>query len=113
MMFKWFKRWIEFEKQLKMMGEIINKKSYLKGYNHGYRKAMTIRNGIEKAENDWHDLRKNPMDLPPKMISNPNFSIDVLSDRGEIVCFNFYTCEWFYWRNGNPIAWREIPHFER
>ena len=67
--------------------------------------------GYNKA-NEWHDLRKNPNDLPPKMISNPNFSIDVLSDIGEIVCFNFTANEWFYWRHKKPIAWREIPKFK-
>ena len=60
----------------------------------------------------WHDLRKDPTDLPPKMVSNHNFSIEVLSDKGEIVCYNFHYCEWFYWRSGEPIAWCEIPTFE-
>ena len=51
----------------------------------------------------------NPADLPPKMVSNHNFSIEVLSDKGEIVRYNFHYCEWFYWRSGEPIAWCELP----
>ena len=66
-----------------------------------------------KARLQWHDLRENPNDLPPKMVSNHNFSIEVLSDRGEIVCYNFHYCEWFYWRRGKPIAWCEIPTFDK
>ena len=66
-----------------------------------------------KARLQWHDLRKDPNDLPPKIVSNHNFSIEVLSDRGEIVCYNFHYCEWFYWRRGKPIAWCEIPTFDK
>ena len=68
--------------------------------------------GLKAGRLQWHDLRKDKTDLPPKMVSNHNFSIEVLSDRGEIVCYNFHECEWFYWRSGKPIAWCEIPKFE-
>lgn len=68
--------------------------------------------GLKAGRPQWHDLRKDPNDLPPKMVSNHNFSIEVLSDRGEIVCYNFHYCEWFYWRSGEPIAWCEIPTFD-
>lgn len=69
--------------------------------------------GLKAGRPQWHDLRKDPNDLPPKMVSNHNFSIEVLSDRGEIVCYNFHYCEWFYWRSGEPIAWCEIPNFDK
>ena len=69
--------------------------------------------GLKAGRPQWHDLRKDPNDLPPKMVSNHNFSIEVLSDRGEIVCYNFHYCEWFYWRSGEPIAWCEIPTFDK
>ena len=69
--------------------------------------------GLKAGRPQWHDLRKDPNDLPPKMVSNHNFSIEVLSDRGEIVCYNFHYCEWFYWRSGKPIAWCEIPTFDK
>ena len=67
---------------------------------------------ISGSKGQWHDLRKNPADLPPKMVSNHNFSIEVLSDKGELVCYNFHYCEWFYWRSGEPIAWCELPTFD-
>ena len=69
--------------------------------------------GLKAGRPQWHDLRKNPTDSPPKMLSNPNFSIEVLSDKGEIVCYNFHYCDWFYWRSGSPIAWCEIPTFDK
>ena len=69
--------------------------------------------GLKAGRPQWHDLEKDPTDLPPKMVSNHNFSIEVLSDKGEIVCYNFHYCEWFYWRSGKPIAWCEIPTFDK
>jgi hypothetical protein len=69
--------------------------------------------GLKAGRPQWHDLRKDPTDLPPKMLGNSNFSIEVLSDRGELVCYNFHYCEWFYWRRGSPIAWCEIPTFDK
>ena len=69
--------------------------------------------GLKAGRPKWHDLREDPNDLPPKMVSNHNFSIEVLSDRGELVCYNFHYCEWFYWRSGKPIAWCEIPTFDK
>lgn len=67
--------------------------------------------GLKAGRPQWHDLRKDPTDLPQKMMSNPNFSIEVLSDKGEIVNYNFHFCEWYYWRRGKPIAWCEIPEY--
>ena len=69
--------------------------------------------GLKAGRPQWHDLRKDPNDLPPKMVSNHNFSIEVISDKGELVCYNFHYCEWFYWRSGKPIAWCEIPTFDK
>ena len=69
--------------------------------------------GLKAGRPQWHDLRKDKNDLPPKMVSNHNFSIEVLSDKGEIVRYNFHYCEWFYWTSGSPIAWCEIPTFDK
>ena len=69
--------------------------------------------GLKAGRPQWHDLRKDPTDLPPKMVSYHDFSIEVLSDRGEIVQYNFHYCEWFNWRSGKPIAWCEIPTFDK
>jgi hypothetical protein len=69
--------------------------------------------GLKAGRPQWHDLRKDKNDLPPKMLGNSNFSIEVLSDKGELVNYNFHYCEWFYWRSGSPIAWCEIPTFDK
>ena len=69
--------------------------------------------GLKVGRPQWHDLRKDPTDLPPKMVSNHNFSIEVLSDKGELVRYNFHYCKWFYWRSGEPIAWCELPTFDK
>ena len=74
---------------------------------------LTFLAGLKAGRPQWHDLRENPNDLPPKMDSNHNFSIEVLTDKGEIVRYNFHYCEWFYWRSGEPIAWCELPTFDK
>jgi hypothetical protein len=84
-----------------------HKKDAMYGYKDGFLA------GLKAGRPQWHDLRKDKNDLPPKMLGNSNFSIEVLSDRGELVCYNFHYCEWFYWRRGSPIAWCEIPTFDK
>lgn len=63
----------------------------------------------------WHDLRKNPDDLPED-------GIQVLSEKGDIVIYKSDCFLWFEYspnadniklRNWEkPIAWREKPKFE-
>ena len=93
------------------------KQGYLAGYHEGFKDCAKARLNTTTIsdcpiKDEWHDLRKDPTDLPPKMVSNPNFSIEVLSDKGEIVNYNFHFCEWYYWRSGKPIAWCEIPKWK-
>ena len=91
--------------------------AYIDGYHEGFKDCAKSRLNTTTIsdcpiKDEWHDLRKDPTDLPPKMVSNPNFSIEVLSDKGEIVNYNFHFCEWYYWRSGKPIAWCEIPKWK-
>lgn len=70
--------------------------------------------GCNKA-NEWHDLRKNPDDLPED-------GIQVLSEKGDIVIYKSDCFLWFEYspnednirlRNWEkPIAWCEKPKFE-
>jgi hypothetical protein len=70
-----------------------------------------------KKQITWHDLRKNPNDLPPLEKGTEFVSINVLTDRGEIACYQHCHGK-NYWRDCNwneidtPRAWREIPRFE-
>ena len=63
--------------------------------------------------NEWHDLRKNPNDLPPYDKSTSS-CIDVLSDEG-FVCF-YSDIDKCWYRHGchisPPKAWCKIPKFE-
>lgn len=77
--------------------------------------AMYYESAHGSVPSQWHDLRKNPDDLPPLERGAEFVSIDVLIDRGEIAyCYHGkdYWCDC----NGNkidtPRAWCEIPRFE-
>lgn len=66
----------------------------------------------------WHDLRKNPNDLPPlEKGAVVDATIDVLTDRGEIAYY-YYDGDESCWCDTNaneidmPKAWCEIPKFE-
>ena len=68
----------------------------------------------------WHDLRKDPNDLPLKM--GIGSEVVLISYDGEVSDFAYYNFEakrWehdedaFYICNPPPIAWCEIPKFEK
>lgn len=69
---------------------------------------------LNKKKTKWHDLRKNPDDLPPIEIGC--CTIDVLTDSGR---FAYYHHDNNCWVDSNgvdeidtPKAWCEIPKFE-
>lgn len=57
----------------------------------------------------WHDLRKDPKDLP----KDKKFKI---TDKGNIGFYDSYWEKWYYWNSNEmvfpPIAWCEIPSFK-
>lgn len=65
----------------------------------------------------WHDLRKNPDDLPER-IKNCNHTHEVLRQDGVKVRYNYYREAWQYFICDNlltkceVIAWCEVPKFE-
>jgi len=72
---------------------------------------------LEKEKVIWHDLRKNPKDLPPKDVGS--FSTFVITNKGigyYVDCQN----KWFvYWNvtgsyecSTEVVAWCELPKFE-
>ena len=72
---------------------------------------------LEKEKVIWHDLRKNPKDLPPKDVGT--FSTFVITNKGigyYVDCQN----KWFvYWNvtgsyecSTEVVAWCELPKFE-
>ena len=79
-----------------------------KGYSKRQIKQAFLA-GLEAGKPQWHDLRKDPNDLPP-----PKHY--VLSDFGSIVYLkdsNWYEATLnFSPEIDEPIAWCEIPKFE-
>lgn len=76
--------------------------------------AGAIENGIQ-----WHDLRKNPNDLPFKM--GIGSEVVLISYDGEVTDFAYYNFELKRWEHDGdafyicdppPVAWCEIPKFE-
>lgn len=67
----------------------------------------------EESSVVWHDLRKNPEDVPPL-----EHKVIVMSPSGEITSscryYDDYSeyIEWERYPVGTPIAWCEIPKFE-
>ena len=64
----------------------------------------------------WHDLKKNPNDLPKKdKRFSLNVSITVMTQKNKFAWYSFIDRQWY--SNGliinPPIAWCEIPRFER
>ena len=75
------------------------------------RKAVEY--GYNKA-NEWHDLRKDPNDLP-KEVKNGRSKV-VYGDKGEPIYFSYKTNWWKDYSDHErypPIAWCEIPKFEK
>ena len=75
--------------------------------------------GLKAGKLKWHDLRKDPNDLPLKM--GIGSEVVLISYDGEVTDFayyNFKSKRWehdeddFYICTPPPIAWCEIPKFE-
>ncbi len=89
-------------------------KYYRYGFQDGYIAGAT-ENGIV-----WHDLRKDPNDLPTKLSNNKRYSIRVLTcfDRRQPSRTGFYNHCSRQWEDETehvtyaPIAWAELPLFK-
>lgn len=103
-----------------MVDEYLNKHNYTNS-NIGYFASAYSREaylaGLKAGKPQWHDLRKNPDDLPPLEKGAEFVSVDVLTARGEIACYQHCHGE-NCWRDCNwneiytPRAWCEIPKYE-
>lgn len=97
------------------------KKGYLDGYKQGY----------EDCKPKWHDLKKNPNDLPKEGVEVLVLYSNTYDDKGLVV--NKHTLryelaqyindeedltEWYWVESGlddmvhEVIAWRELPKFK-
>lgn len=71
----------------------------------------------EGRKEKWHDLRKNPNDLPETSIYLSNYSDVVLRQDGVQVRYVFEAGEWIFesrsfYERCEVIAWCEKPKFE-
>ena len=63
----------------------------------------------------WHDLRKNPDDLPKRDERfSTNVSIAVMTQDNNFAFYCFDDRKWYFQgvEIGNVVAWCEIPKFE-
>lgn len=86
-----------------------HKRDAMYGYKEGYRE------GLKAGRPKWHDLRKDPDDLPPPLEFG-SLSISVLTDKGHEAYFDYDDDCWEEDPAGceidPPVAWCEIPKFE-
>lgn len=99
---------------------------FIDGAEFGYNKAKQERREYEERNivesekgktNKWHDLRKNPNDLPEK-IGPISIEVYVAYECGvtDFACYRFDKKCWERSEDdeeaGNVIAWREVPLFK-
>ena len=84
------------------------KSPFMKGYRCAEKDLLPV----------WHDLRKNPEDLPSRSDENEDKSNRVITDKG-IGFYHYRKGKWYTSENEeaylfarNVIAWCEIPKFE-
>lgn len=87
-----------------------------------YQKALDVLKATEKYR--WHDLRKNPEDLPQRAVAITGERICYESDEVLVynepsyflAAYNYNDDEWYdtdeYLLLGNVIAWKYIEPFE-
>lgn len=75
-----------------------------------------IKGLAEGRKEKWHDLRKDPNDLPPKEDINSSYSIDVFTDTEAKAFYSYYDGVWRRESDGfripEVIAWTELPKFK-
>lgn len=77
--------------------------TYFTGFNDGYEK------GEEAGKIHWHDLEKDPNDLPKK---NKSYWVYMNCQGNKIYRSVVWQGCWCGW-DGIPLAWCEEPQFEK
>ena len=71
--------------------------------------------GLKAGRPKWHNLRKNPDDLPKRDERfSTNISIAVMTQDNNFAFYCFDDKKWYFQgvEIGNVVAWCEIPKFE-
>ena len=91
---------------------------YDEGYNDGqvsgYEEGLIEGYHEGQKEHEWHDLRKDPKDLPK--LDKTDMSDYVITDKG-VAYYNGRVKSWYiqneYILSDDVIAWCEIPTFDK
>ena len=91
-----------------------------KAYDEGFKDCAKARLNVTTIsdcpiKNEWHDLRKNPADLPE--IKRHYSSKTVITDNGNIAYYDYSDGFWYDWNDDyqlgtEVIAWCDFPKFE-
>lgn len=78
-------------------------------------RIKTLEKELDESKLKWHDIRKDPNDMPPKE-EESNFTIKVFTNTGEIAFYTYYDNTWVCDFDGmhlsGIVAWTELPKFE-
>ena len=71
--------------------------------------------GAKENSTQWHDLRKDPTDLPKRDIRfSTHISIPVLTQTSGFAFYQFDDKKWYFQgKEIDVIAWCEIPTFDK
>ena len=71
--------------------------------------------GLKAGRPQWHDLRKDPNDLPKRdMRFSTHISIPVLTQTSGFAFYQFDDKKWYFQgKEIDVIAWCEIPTFDK
>lgn len=81
-------------------------------------KIKTLEKKLEESKYKWHDLRKDPNDLPETSNWCHCVSVPVLNQDGIKVMYNYLRETWHFARRRNQyetckvVVWCELPKFE-
>lgn len=71
--------------------------------------------GLTEGKPKWHDLRKDPNDLPKLADKRFPWSITVANQNGEACIYNYRRSRWqtcIFTEIDEPIKWCELPKFK-
>lgn len=83
------------------------------GYEKGYEDCRHYAHDYYKPK--WHDLRKDPNDLPKLEYRDNSWSITVANQLGEACHYNYKQSRWenpLFTEIEGVIAWCELPQYK-
>ena len=83
-----------------------------KAYDEGFKDCAKAKLNVTTIsdcpiKNEWHDLRKNPADLPE--IKRHYFSKTVITDNGNIAYYDYSDGFWYDWNDDYQLGTEVMP----